>query len=1044
MNFNRLQKKLSKKKKKNSKKNFIQYKQHKQWSFGTVNIRTGKESDDGAKIYTIAKELSKTNMEFLLLQEVRYRGIGSKLIEIDTGEKFEYHWSGYKRKREAGVGILIRVDKDIEINDPDFNEPRVMGINLKVHGFNLRIVNAYSPTDCDGTVEQKRKFYSDLNKACQTNNKHQKLLVAGDFNATTEVARYKSNFDGRKPIADKNFNDNGQRLKQFCRSHHLNISSTFFKHKLLHRYTWYSNDRKTKKILDYVLCEQYLQQYMTNCRVYLGFDAETDHRLLKATVYAPTTKRGRKRFCKNLTPPKKRLNIKDLQNKETRELFTNSLNQKLQNIHRDGVDATTRSNILIDVISKTATETIPIKQKSEKNEEIFKNDEPLNTLLNSRSSLTKGTEAYKKATKLIKKRVQFIRNQKLRREAELINQHATRRETEELFRNMKGDHSSFKSTKRNKKCDTEKLKQHFFDHFSTANITNDIPDELIETPEYIKNLQNSTTDINHGPPSIEEIKGVLKTLKNGKASTDVPAELFKYASESAELLTEVHILLSKIWETRIISTSWTHSKLVALWKGAAKGSASDPKAYRGLQVGTTLCKILVIIILNRIKSWYDQTILDQQQGFRSGRGTADGIYITKRVQQITTSMKKPVYVLFVDLSSAFDHINRDWLFKSIRQRFADHEETALFQILQAIYVHTTTALAENPTDIFDIFTGVRQGGPESPPLYNLYMDYVMRVFDHICSEKNINFLKLKFRIRTTATTREERMRGYHGEHNADWSGYADDLELFFETLEDLQSGLEILQSVFKRFGLTVNIKKTKTMIFNFNYAKEYNGQKYPNSIAKLQNQSVENVETFRYLGDEIKYDEPTTGDAEVNLRISIAEAKFYELIKTFTNFRINLKTRVLIVNSIVRSRLTYSCQTWTLTQAQMNKINSTYIQMLRKLVRNGSKTEDFRYIYSNDQILRFCNTSDIPTYVAKQQESYLGHLARQPNHCLTKKLLFNDDQRTKAGRPLETLEDKVMKNTQCTKDQFYRNALQRKRKGHDQMATSDRRQSSRR
>ena len=234
------------------------------------------------------------------------------------------------------------------------------------------------------------------------------------------------------------------------------------------------------------------------------------------------------------------------------------------------------------------------------------------------------------------------------------------------------------------------------------------------------------------------------------------------------------------------------------------------------------------------------------------------------------------------------------------------------------------------------------------------------------------------------------------------------------------------------------------LIFNFNYVEEYDNQNYPKSIARLENQSVENVETFRYLGDEIKFDEPATGDAEVNLRISIAEAKFYELIKKLTNFRINLKTRVLILNSIVRSRLTYSCQTWTLNQAQMNKINSTYIQMLRKLIRNGSKTEEFRYIYSNEQILRFCDTTDIPTYVAKQQESYLGHLARQPNHCLTKRLLFNDDKRTKPGRPLETLEDKVMKNIQCTKDQFYKNALQRKWNGHAQIPEFERRQSSRR
>jgi len=52
-----------------------------------------------------------------------------------------------------------------------------------------------------------------------------------------------------------------------------------------------------------------------------------------------------------------------------------------------------------------------------------------------------------------------------------------------------------------------------------------------------------------------------------------------------------------------------------------------------------------------------------------------------------------------------------------------------------------------PDDIFEFLSGIRQGGPESPPLYNLYMDYVM----HTCEVEDIKFLKLNFRIRATAT-----------------------------------------------------------------------------------------------------------------------------------------------------------------------------------------------------------------------------------------------------------------------------------------------------
>ena len=45
-------------------------------------------------------------------------------------------------------------------------------------------------------------------------------------------------------------------------------------------------------------------------------------------------------------------------------------------------------------------------------------------------------------------------------------------------------------------------------------------------------------------------------------------------------------------------------------------------------------KVMMSIILNRITSWYNSQLLDQQQGFRQGRGTTDGIYIIKRIQHL--------------------------------------------------------------------------------------------------------------------------------------------------------------------------------------------------------------------------------------------------------------------------------------------------------------------------------------------------------------------------------------------------------------------------
>ena len=70
---------------------------------------------------------------------------------------------------------------------------------------------------------------------------------------------------------------------------------------MLHRYTWYSNDDKTRKILHYVLTESYVQQYISDCRVKRDFNVDC---LLQTTLFTPMTRQARKRYCKILRTPK--------------------------------------------------------------------------------------------------------------------------------------------------------------------------------------------------------------------------------------------------------------------------------------------------------------------------------------------------------------------------------------------------------------------------------------------------------------------------------------------------------------------------------------------------------------------------------------------------------------------------------------------------------------------------------------------------------------------------------------------------------------------
>ena len=150
-------------------------------------------------------------------------------------------------------------------------------MNLKICGFNIR--RTYAPTDSHGSASKKDEFYRLLRKACVTQN-NQKLIVTGDFNATTSVSLTNCNYNGTQIIDDPLCNDNGSRINKFCRSMKLSMSQTYFDHPIEERYTWFSPDGKTKKVIDYILVNTLVQDYINECEVCQSFHIESDHRML--------------------------------------------------------------------------------------------------------------------------------------------------------------------------------------------------------------------------------------------------------------------------------------------------------------------------------------------------------------------------------------------------------------------------------------------------------------------------------------------------------------------------------------------------------------------------------------------------------------------------------------------------------------------------------------------------------------------------------------------------------------------------------------------
>ena len=85
-------------------------------------------------------------------------------------------------------------------------------------------------------------------------------------------------------------------------------------------------------------------------------------------------------------------------------------------------DTTDKTSIkMVNTVNEVAQEILPDLKKQNGVVETWKCDEDLNQLLNHRMESRLGSDQHKELTKRIKKRVKHLRNERLKREANEIN-----------------------------------------------------------------------------------------------------------------------------------------------------------------------------------------------------------------------------------------------------------------------------------------------------------------------------------------------------------------------------------------------------------------------------------------------------------------------------------------------------------------------------------------------------------------------------------------------------------------------------------------------
>ena len=315
---------------------------------------------------------------------------------------------------------------------------------------------------------------------------------------------------------------------------------------------------------------------------------------------------------------------------------------------------------------------------------------------------------------------------------------------------------------------------------------------------HIDTISKDEEERQNALPSIEEIRRALNQMKSRKApgSDEITADILK--AGGAPVIQRLHEIFTGVWQNEEMMTDWNLAILIKLYKNKGEKQLCDN--YRGISLLNVTSKIFSRIILNRIQQLIDRQLLEVQSGFRAQRSTIDQIFTLKLAMEKRREYNKPLFMCFIDITRAYDSVNRDLLWRVCRKYGIAQK---LVNLLKMLY-KTSRAKVRVEGELSDSFlieTRVLQGGIPSPILFNVVFDFIIR---KVIGEAGVSRIKFSYGSNDF----------YHGKQESykDFDiltlMYADDLVIMCETADDLETFIKTFEKVTQQFGMTMSVKKT--------------------------------------------------------------------------------------------------------------------------------------------------------------------------------------------------------------------------------------------
>ena len=192
-------------------------------------------------------------------------------------------------------------------------------------------------------------------------------------------------------------------------------------------------------------------------------------------------------------------------------------------------------------------------------------------------------------------------------------------------------------------------------------------------------------------------------------------------------------------------------------------------------------------------------------------------------------------MLFIDFEKAFDSLHQETLWKILKGYGFPMKIVNIIQMLYRGF-HGKVICGNQLTDSFKVQTGVKQGCILSPFLFVLAMDWLMR------------------------QTSEGQNRGIQWTLTSSLEDlvFADNISMLSSRHRDIQDKSDRLTTLASQLGMNIQVKKTKIMKMNTNNSEP----------VIINNQHIEEVDEFTYLGSKVS----TDGDSGKDVQARLAKA----------------------------------------------------------------------------------------------------------------------------------------------------------------------------